>query len=156
MLSSITLKRPGNKDEECKLLESIAELVQGDTYLAELFTAEMVNDMQGRMRNDFHCNLYADYRENAAMCDHLEDEKRDLQRVADETKQFADGAIQKKNEIIQQMQETIDRLSNRFNESNDKGLEMLADMNQLQSALSDREMEICQLKAKLYDLTCTK
>ena len=160
MLSTITLKRPGNKDEECALLDSIAELVKDGTYLEELFTPEMVNDMQGRIRNDFHCNLYADYRESAAICDKLEDDIHDKDRVVAETKSFADGAIQNKNQIIMQMQETIDKLeatiqagSDRMAAACETTQQAYNEVSQLQNALSNREMEVCQLKAKLYPLS---
>lgn len=152
-MTSITLNRPTNKQEEYEFLEKIAAMLKGGgTYLEELFTPEMVAAMQGRIRNDFHCNLYADYREGAAICDKLEEDIRDKDRVVAETKSFADSAIQNKNQIIQQMQETINKFENRYTESRESLASLLSDTEKLASALSDRELECCQLKAKLYDL----
>jgi hypothetical protein len=153
MLSTITLKRPQNKDEECKLLEDIAELVQGnDTYLAELFTPGMVNDIQGRMRNDFPCNLYQDFRDQAAEADSKMDLANSLKRDYVTLDNAATAAAIKTNEIIAEMQSKIDYWAKRFNEINDNFSEFMTEANKVQSALSNREMEICQLKAKLYDL----
>lgn len=146
MLTEIRLKRPENKQQECELLERIAELVAGDTYLAELFTPEMVSDIQGRMMNDFPCNLYKDYRDRAADYDRLENK---LQGIINQMQ----GTIDHLTNLNNGLTERIEGLSERFNQANDTGLAQLAEIQTLQQALSDREMECVQLKAKLWDLS---
>jgi septation ring formation regulator EzrA len=152
MLSSITLKRPQNKDEECKLLDDIAELVHGDTYLAELFTPAMVAYEQSVIKNDFVCNLYQEYLDECKEAEMLKSESKKALRDYYDLKETCDLSIQNKNKFIQQMQETIDKIENRYNEQASACNEIAAEHAKLQRALSDREMEICQLKAKLYDL----
>lgn len=139
MLTEIRLKRPENKQQECELLERIAELVAGDTYLAELFTPEMVSDIQGRMMNDFPCNLYQDFRDQAAEADSKMDLANSLKRDYDNLETTMNARLNEAREAIAQRQETIDKLE--------------ATIQTLQQALSDREMECVQLKAKLWDLS---
>jgi hypothetical protein len=142
-----------NKQDECDFLDELCKAFDGkDLYLNGLFTRPFTTEIQQRIWNDFPCDILAELQD----CERRETDKISqiamLESKVNQVNNAAIDCLQEKSNIIMQQMESLNQMTNRFNQSNDHGLEMLAEMNQLQSALSNREMEICQLKAKLYDL----
>lgn len=140
------------KAEEILFMEEIAQSVQGDTYLKDLFSPDMVGWVNNQIRSDFSPSLYEFFRQTE---DERDQAKRDLGAVANQKDlmiSYRDTIIEEKEANIILLGKSIEHLRSDYQDARITISGQLEEIEQMRKYLEQTQWEVIQLKAKLYDL----
>ncbi|MCJ7861215.1 MULTISPECIES: hypothetical protein [unclassified Blautia] len=133
------------KDEEFKALEKMRKIVEGlgeDSYIGTAFEGcfEVAED---NIRNDFLCSMRQRW---------LSAEK-ETEKFSQELKE-RDNQIEQLKKEINGLESDREALTKRCESLSDNNTKLWNQYRECQEKVEPAEMEIMQLKAKLYDLIC--
>ncbi len=133
------------KDEEFKALEKIRKIVEGlgeDSYIGTAFEGcfEVAED---NIRNDFMCSM-------KQRCQSAE---KAAEKSSQELKE-RDNQIEQLKEEIKGLENAREILNQKCESLSDNNTKLWNQYRECQEKVEPAEMEIMQLKAKLYDLIC--
>lgn len=133
------------KDEEFKALEKMRKIVEGlgeDSYIGTAFEGcfEVAGD---NIRNDFLCSMRQRW---------LSAEK-EAEKFSQELKE-RDNQIEQLKKEINGLESDREALTKRCESLSDNNTKLWNQYRECQEKVEPAEMEIMQLKAKLYDLIC--
>lgn len=133
------------KDEEFKALEKMRKIVEGlgeDSYIGTAFEGcfEVAED---NIRNDFLCSMRQRW---------LSAEK-ETEKFSQELKE-RDNQIEQLKKEINGLESDREALTKRCESLSDNNTKLWNQYRECQEKVEPTEMEIMQLKAKLYDLIC--
>lgn len=133
------------KDEEFKALEKIRKIVEGlgeDSYIGTAFEGyfEVAED---NIRNDFMCSMKQRWQST----------EKEAEKSSQELKE-RDNQIEQLKEEIKDLENAREILSQKCESLSDNNTKLWNQYRECQEKVEPAEMEIMQLKAKLYDLIC--
>lgn len=133
------------KDEEFKALEKMRKIVEGlgeDSYIGTAFEGcfEVAED---NIRNDFLCSMRQRW---------LSAEK-EAEKFSQELKE-RDNQIEQLKKEINGLESDREALTKKCESLSDNNTKLWNQYRECQEKVEPTEMEIMQLKAKLYDLIC--
>lgn len=133
------------KDEEFKALEKIRKIVEGlgeDSYIGTAFEGcfEVAED---NIRNDFMCSMKQRW----------QSAEKEAEKSSQELKE-RDNQIEQLKEEIKGLENAREILSQKCESLSDNNTKLWNQYRECQEKIEPAEMEIMQLKAKLYDLIC--
>lgn len=133
------------KDEEFKALEKMRKIVEGlgeDSYIGTAFEGcfEVAED---NIRNDFLCSMRQRW---------LSAEK-EAEKFSQELKE-RDNQIEQLKKEINGLESDREALTKKCESLSDNNTKLWNQYRECQEKVEPAEMEIMQLKAKLYDLIC--
>ena len=133
------------KDEEFKALEKMRKIVEGlgeDSYIGTAFEGcfEVAED---NIRNDFLCSMRQRW---------LSAEK-ETEKFSQELKE-RDNQIEQLKKEINGLESDREALTKKCESLSDNNTKLWNQYRECQEKVEPAEMEIMQLKAKLYDLIC--
>lgn len=141
-----------NKLDEIEFLDALKGAIPADTYLADLFTQNMVMELQSRIRNDFPCDILGD----------MEYKQGELDKQAmslKEALQMRDDERTRLRTVEAATVVALNDLAERLSDMRDNNAELRETVSGLsqeitkwQSHVEIKEMEILKLKAQIYDL----
>ena len=147
-----------SKPEERDFLHEVAAGVPADSYLASLFSADMVQWVEAQIRQDVSCDLWGafDYalKDAAAQVDRVRDEVKAAQAEAGDCKRRYDAleqvleAVRGKHEMAE---EKAQLLHDRWQESLAEACAAQDRFYHATTEIDRLKDEIVGLKAKLYD-----
>ena len=133
------------KDEEFKALDKIRKIVEGlgeDSYIGTAFEGcfEVAED---NIRNDFMCSMKQRY----------QSAEKAAEKSSQELKE-RDNQIEQLKEEIKDLENAREILNQKCESLSDNNTKLWNQYRECQEKVEPAEMEIMQLKAKLYDLIC--
>lgn len=153
MRTTITkLQNDPSKQQEIDFLNEIAESIPSDSYLKDLFTEQLVNWVERRVKEDTMPNLYEWFQKTV---NEVSDYEKVIRELNDQIT---------KNEVVHQKQleatkKMVTHFQELYNDAVDAGRQasqyydkLHVEFDKAEEKIATLENEIIRLKAKLFDM----
>jgi hypothetical protein len=146
-----------SKADELKFLDIVIGQVSSGSYLGALFSPQMVSWLQSQIRNDFSCDLFADYENLSESLSHKEKGYQEIIRERGEELETLRAKLNQEkdraNRIFADYEEIRDRYYREQGETGEMLCHEVLENQELRERVDKLELQIIGLKAKLWDLS---
>jgi peptidoglycan hydrolase CwlO-like protein len=158
--SIIPLGTNSTKAEEINFMYAVAQLSGEGSYMGMLFNQRMIDWLEDKIKNDFSCDLIADYvkaEEEAVQIridmqgqiSSLKGENAELKREIKIINQDKD-TILKANDACAEL---IEKKNDEIRQTEDQVYSLGSTIDSLQDVVKERDETIIRLKAQLWDMS---